>query len=155
MKTFIQRLAENRRGSALTEFALISPILLLFAVGGVDYGLIVNEKTVLENAARAGAQYALSGTVNETQIQAAVAKAGQFNADGYTVSVSYDCKCPDGTAIACTGQVCTAANADEYGDMDRRRYVTINVGETYTPLFSYPWLPSPYVLQGSADVRLY
>jgi TadE-like protein len=46
------------RGQALTEFALVFPILLLFLFGIIVWGLGVFYQAQLQNAAREGARYA-------------------------------------------------------------------------------------------------
>jgi hypothetical protein len=48
----------KRRGQALTEFALVFPILLLFLFGTIILGLGVFYQQQIQNAAREGARYA-------------------------------------------------------------------------------------------------
>jgi len=55
-----RRSAHGReRGAAALEFALVLPLLLLLVLGGIDYGLFINDSMVVRdaarNAARAGA----------------------------------------------------------------------------------------------------
>lgn len=49
----------RERGAAALEFALVLPLLLLLILGGIDYGLFINDSMVVRdaarNAARAGA----------------------------------------------------------------------------------------------------
>ena len=57
MRTRIQTI--EQRGAVLLEFAVVLPILLIFFVGVVDFGLILREYQVLQNAAREGARLSM------------------------------------------------------------------------------------------------
>jgi len=48
----------KRRGSALVEFALVAPILVVLILLMVQYGLIMNRMLTLSHAAREAARYA-------------------------------------------------------------------------------------------------
>ncbi len=50
---------ENERGAVLVEMALVVPILLVLFVGTVDYGLVLREYQVLQNAAKEGARLSI------------------------------------------------------------------------------------------------
>jgi Flp pilus assembly protein TadG len=50
----------NQRGAQLLEFALVLPLLLVLAVGVVDFGRAWNIRQILNNAAREGARLAAS-----------------------------------------------------------------------------------------------
>ena len=47
---------QRQRGSAVVEFALILPILLLLLVGTIDASLALYDKAVITNASREGAR---------------------------------------------------------------------------------------------------
>src|SRR5262249_51830473 len=49
--------ANKQRGVALVEMAMILPFLAMMFVGVVDFGLILREHQILQNAAREGARY--------------------------------------------------------------------------------------------------
>src|ERR1700742_126700 len=48
--------ALHRAGTAATEFAIVLPMLMLFALGGADFGRIAFYSETVSNAARAGAE---------------------------------------------------------------------------------------------------
>jgi Flp pilus assembly protein TadG len=48
-----------QRGAVVVEMALVLPILLFLFVGVVDYGLILREYQILQNAAREGARLSI------------------------------------------------------------------------------------------------
>lgn len=57
--SILRRLA-NRRGSAMVEFALVAPLLILILVGIMVMGVVINSKIVVAGAAReAGRTWAI------------------------------------------------------------------------------------------------
>jgi Flp pilus assembly protein TadG len=89
----------SRGGPAATEFAIVLPMLMLFALGGADFGRIAFYSDVVSNAARVGAE--IGGTRRftadtraawETKIQQAITEEMQhvphFNANRLTSSIS-------------------------------------------------------------------
>ena len=56
----------SEKGVSLLEFALVAPMLLLFAFGVVDLGLVIAQSIVVTQAAEAGAAYGtLAGNQND------------------------------------------------------------------------------------------
>ena len=47
----------NERGAAMVEMAIVLPLLAVMFVGIVDFGLILREHQILQNAAREGARF--------------------------------------------------------------------------------------------------
>src|SRR5215475_2678139 len=89
----------SRRGTAATEFAIVLPMLMLFALGGADFGRIAFYSDVVSNAARVGAE--VGGTRRftadtraawETKIQTAITEEMQhlpkFDAGRLTSTIS-------------------------------------------------------------------
>ncbi len=54
------RLRRDKRGMAALETAAVAPFLLLIIVACVDFGRALSQRIELTNAARAGAQYAVT-----------------------------------------------------------------------------------------------
>lgn len=54
------RLRRDKRGVAALETAAVAPFLLLIIVACVDFGRALSQRIELTNAARAGAQYAVT-----------------------------------------------------------------------------------------------
>lgn len=48
----LRRLLRRRRGSAMVEFALVAPLLILILVGIMVMGVVINAKIVVAGAAR-------------------------------------------------------------------------------------------------------
>jgi len=61
MRNLLRWLAGCRRGSAMAEFALVAPLLVLILVGIPVLGLVINAKLVVAGAAReAGRAWAIT-----------------------------------------------------------------------------------------------
>jgi len=77
----------GERGSAIVEFALVLPILLVVTLALVQVGLIVRDQLLVVQAARAGAREA-AVQADETAIRQAALDAGPgLNGDRLDVSV--------------------------------------------------------------------
>ena len=55
-KTWVNR--ANRRGAAVVEFAVVSPLLFLLVMGAIDVGQFVNVSQTVSDASREGARLA-------------------------------------------------------------------------------------------------
>jgi len=131
----VGRTTRDRRGVAAVEFALFAPVLLVLTAGVIDFSLYVGTRIELEQALRAGAQYALKDFKDSTTISAAVTPATDLS----SVSVSYDpatdsyCECPDGTTNACPGNASySACSTGERPGL----FVTLSGSTTFDPMFA-------------------
>jgi Flp pilus assembly protein TadG len=115
------------RGAAAVEFALVVPILITLIFGAIEFGLYVQARTVLENAAREGVRVAsLTANGNSTadaQIQAA-AKGAIVGVAG-TPTVTATCATP-------TGVSCTIGAANNGGNV-----ATVKVVLNYTGITGF------------------
>jgi Flp pilus assembly protein TadG len=75
MRAWLGALARSAAAVAAIEMALIAPVLVFLAVGMVDFGLGFYTKMMVDNAADAGAAYALRNAPSY-----AAASASTFNA---------------------------------------------------------------------------
>ncbi|MEA2645162.1 MAG: TadE-like protein [Chloroflexota bacterium] len=57
---------ENRRGQALTEFALLAPVLLGFLALTLQGGIVISDQVNLEHYAYEGAQWAVANRTAAT-----------------------------------------------------------------------------------------
>lgn len=55
---------KTESGQSLVEFALVIPVLLLFIMGILEFGWLLNAKITLTGGAREGARAAVVSTVN-------------------------------------------------------------------------------------------
>lgn len=80
--------ANARRGAAVTEFALIAPLLVLITMGAIDVGHSINVSQVINDASREGARHASRDTVTTaTEVETFVR---QFVADAFPYLTSED-----------------------------------------------------------------
>src|SRR2546426_4594684 len=64
----------EERGSAVVEFALVLPLVLVMSLAIVQIGLLVKDQILVEEAARAGAREA-AVTADDERVRQAVASA--------------------------------------------------------------------------------
>jgi len=122
------------RGQSLVEFALVLPVLLLLALGTIDYGRVYFDYISVTNAARNGAVYASTGpdaaADTESIRSAVIEELGEDKADDATVQ--------------------TATGPDAAGN----QYATVTVQYTFRTMISWPGLPSSVHLERSVQMRV-
>lgn len=137
----------SRRGSAMIEFALVTPLLLLLLSGVLDYSNALRTAISVSDAARTGAQYGSLSSVNslDTTGMQNAARNSAPNVTGMTATAVRSCKCPDGTSVVCTGTCAT-------GSM--RVYVSVTTHATVLNWFQYTGLPYTGAVTGKAVMRV-
>jgi TadE-like protein len=137
-----------QRGSSLIELACFVTVMfvpLLFL--SVDFGRAYYMNIEVTNAARAGAQYAVSDpSATLVNIQNA-AKADGPDVSGMTAVAVTGCMCSDGSSPQTP---CSTTTPPTCLGTRLISYVQVNTQVTYTPIFPYPWLPSTILLKGQA-----
>jgi Flp pilus assembly protein TadG len=140
-------------GAAATEFALLAPMLMIMAVGLVDFGLAIRAKSDIEGAARAGLQKGFGNMWDKDAISAAVKNAFTTDTatqDSLTIDATPSCYC-DGTLTA-SGNTCTKTTTCGGGAIVEY-YLTVNVTQTHKMLLNYYVFPSQLTLSSSATAR--
>jgi Flp pilus assembly protein TadG len=144
---------QTESGQSLIELALCMPLFLVILLGSVEMANIAWDAIQVNNAARAGAQYASQSTINAaTGNLANIQQAVENDAPTITfssITSSQPCVCVDAsgstTAFACTQAACVSPNVI----MD---FVQVNAQATVKPVFHYPGLPASYILKGQATM---
>jgi len=135
-------------GAALIEFAISATVLLLLLVGVIDLARLLRAAYAVASAARAGIQYGMYSQANQMDIsgmQFAATGSADSAVKGLKATATYFCECP-GTA----GQVsCTSTCQGGVWIYDQ-----VATSYTFTPLFRWPILPSTYVLNHKATMRV-
>lgn len=145
-----------RRGVITVEAAFVATILGALLLGVIDFGLAYKRHATLENAVRAGTQYALvrrpqQGDVDP--IRDAVYKTAPFaeGTPGTGLEVEFYCECPDGTSSQCSAAggvpLCS-------GGVERYAFLRVRLSEDYTLLFAYPGVGGSVDLAAEGSVRL-
>lgn len=150
MRRHLSRLVGCRRATAALEFGIIAPLLLLLLSATVDIGGAMHQTIRIENAARAGAQFAMSFPDDTTGISNVTTAAfGGAPAD-ITVDVGpLICACPGGSvvAVSCTGTPCGGGAAAGV-------YRTVTVTTPYAAIVGIGAFVVPNTLTGEAVVRV-
>ncbi len=132
-RNWFAALRRDRRGTAVMELALVAPIFATMLIGMVDIGRGYSMKLQLEQAAQRSIEKVMNGQADRStalalQIEAALV-AGVLPTDvvvdfwlecNDTRQGSYDTVCPSGQVF--------------------RRYLTVQISKTFTPMFSAKWL---------------
>jgi Flp pilus assembly protein TadG len=81
-------------GAALVEFTIFAPMLVIMSIYTMDFGLVFYKKLELQNAAQAGAQWAIANRVyNSSSIQIAAQNATKLPAGNFNVTSGQFCGC--------------------------------------------------------------
>jgi Flp pilus assembly protein TadG len=142
----LTRLLRCRKGVSAVEFALSLPFMMVALIGLAEFGLGVNEKMRLLNAARAGVQYAYSNSTDTAGIASAASQGASLDQGNITVAVVPSWGCADGGSVPQDGTC---------GDGSQKRgYVTVTITETWTPTFQFPGFPASLPLTATATLRV-
>lgn len=149
MKTLMRSFGRDESGIAATEFALISPFLILLTVGMIDFGMYINENMKVENLARSAAEYVVKGG-DEANITADVIGASNLlteeELEDTTTQSEMTCECSDGSTVACNTECADGGY--------RRRYFSYSIERAYSPIFPYPGIPETFPLRGHARMQI-
>jgi Flp pilus assembly protein TadG len=137
------------RASAAMEFAVGVPLLAALLVPLIDMGMGFYQTMQVQDAAQAGAQYALAHGWNSAAIQNAVLGATTLSSISAAPPPTQSCGCPAGMSItpAPCGSTCTDGQPVSI-------YVTASAQSVYTPLVPYPALGSVVTLSAQATARI-
>ena len=147
------RSRSGERGATLVEIAALIPFLTLLLLGIVEVGRYAYFSILVENAARAGAQYGMqNGQTAEDAggIQTAALADADTTIGTLKVSSSYACECWNGasyTATSCSGPPsCGTAHAVDL--------VTVSITGTVHSLFNYYLLPTSFTTTATTTMRV-
>ena len=113
------RLGRDQRGQSIVELALLLPVLLVIAMGVVDFGRAMYAYVAVSNAAQAGAEYA--------------SRNPAYNASAITNAVLYEA----GTFLQSQSDKVVAVASEENGD--RVKVVQVTVSYSFTPITPFPF----------------
>jgi len=140
-------LARCRKGASAIELALLSPLFLLLLVGVFDFGMAIIGKMQLNNAATAGAQYAILDDRDADGLQQAVVSATSLGGD-FSVATARVCECLDGRVVTCS-------NPDSCGiGVRRRQFIEVAVTRLFAMVLDYPGLANPLPLTGRSRIQI-
>jgi Flp pilus assembly protein TadG len=124
MMKLLKRL-RNSRGQSLVELAVLTPVLLLLLLGGIDFGRVYFAHVSVTNAARNGADYAGRGPTSAADL------------DGIREAALWETNELLGTSDT-NPSVASQAGTDAQG----AHYTDVTVSYQFSTLIPWPGLPS-------------
>jgi hypothetical protein len=128
---------------------MLAPILVVMGVCTVDLGAGIYRKMQVQNAAQAGAQYAVAHGFSASSISAAVTNATTLSGVSANPAPSQACGCP--TTSGVTSATCNTTCPD--GSVTGT-YVTVGSQATYNTILAYPLIPNSFAFAAQAMVRI-
>ena len=146
----LARLRTSEHGGALAELAVVLPLLILIAVGVMDYGRVFFTSIAVSNAARAGAEWGaqrLGVNSDKYAEMAAFAQLEGAEAGTITISANRVCRCGTTVVTCSTGADCGGG----YGAA--MQFVEVTATKSVTLLLRYPGLPTSVNISRTAIFR--
>jgi len=140
---------DGSRGVAAIEFAVIVPTLVLMMICTVDLGMGIYRKMQVQNAAQAGAAYAMFHGFAADSISTAVTSATSFSGIAASPAPSQSCGCASNTGV--TSATCSSTCS---GGSVTGTYVTVSAQGTYNTILPYPMIPNSFTLAAQSTVRI-
>ena len=149
---------DGTEGAALVEFTIFAPLLVVMSIYTMDFGLYFFNNLEIQNAAQAGAQWAIANrNYNSSDIATAAKNATNFTA--VTVNSSQFCGCsrdssgnPVVTPI--TPSACIPdSTCNTTGLVGTYVTVSATPRTAYQSFAPYGLVPSTYNLTGTSTVR--
>jgi Flp pilus assembly protein TadG len=128
----LRRIFEDESGQALVEFAIVLPLLLLILFGIFDFGRIILDSFIINEAARDAARYASAGASDSAVVQV----------------VNQDCALLDTSKLGVT--IVPAAAARVSGGTVT---VTVTYPVSFDPFLSF-LTSGPFNLTGQTTMRV-
>lgn len=149
LRRFLSGDINGIRGTSAIEFAMIAPAMILMSICTIDLGIGFYRYMQVESAAGAGARYAALHGFSADTIAAAITNATSYSGISASPDPNQFCGCPStsGVAVATCGSTCTGGAA-------AGTYVNASAQTVYTPIMSYPLLPSSFTLSAQSTMRI-
>lgn len=164
-----RRKAGAQRGQSLLEVALLTPLLLLLALGVIEFGRYAYIAILVGNAAHAGASYGAEGLAQSADtvgIQQTADNDFQNNGQSVsnlTVTSSTTCGCDSSGTISQQTSLCSTQSNPSIsttiascttGGGHWVVMVSVDASGTFTSLFSYPGIPPSLTIDRTATIRV-
>jgi len=118
-------------------------------VCSIDLGFGFYRTMQVQNAAQAGAEYAVTHGFDPIAIATAISSATTFSSIQASPQPTRFCGC------AASGGITTATCDSPCSDgLQAGTYITVSTQASYTTLLSYPWLPGTYTFASQSTVRV-
>ncbi len=144
----LRHAARDTRGAAAIEFGVLVPILALMVIAIADIGFGVYRKMQVEDAAQAGAEWAIRNGFDTNGISNAVTSATSASIVVSPSPVQF-CGCATGSSVSTVscGTLCS-------GGTKAGTYAMVSAQLTYSTTLNYGAVPSTYTFVAQSTVRL-
>ncbi|MCI4645464.1 MAG: pilus assembly protein [Hyphomonadaceae bacterium] len=89
------KIARNEEGVAAIEFAFLSSVMAFILLGITDVGMVVMQRSDMENSVKAGVNYFMVGGRDPVEAKAVMESAWAYRPEGTEIFVSNICFCGD------------------------------------------------------------
>ncbi len=139
----------DRRGAAAIEFGVVLPLLAMLVISAADVGLGVYRKMQVEDAAQAGAEYAIKHGFDANAISTAVLAATNASTISSSPAPVQFCGCANASGVSATtcGGVCPSG-------APAGTYTTVSAQGSYSTILNYVVVPDSYTFTAQSTVRL-
>ena len=143
-------LRDSEAGNAMVELAVVMPILILIAIGVMDYGRVYFTSIAVANAARAGAEWGaqnLGAFATDAAGIQAFAQADGNEVAPITITSARVCRC--GSTVVTCGT--TSDCGGGYGPA--MEFVEVTASKSVALLIKWPGLPTSITVSRTAVWR--
>lgn len=138
------RFVRSEEGIVGVELAAVAAALSIVLLGMIEVTSALHQNVQLQQAARAGAEFAIKYPSDTAGIEQAVVGATGNSSAGLTVTVTQFCECPDGTSVSCT-DTCSGVSPDTF--------MRVDLAQPASQMLSATGLMSGTTLHASATMR--
>ncbi|MGH7947714.1 MAG: TadE/TadG family type IV pilus assembly protein [Candidatus Binataceae bacterium] len=132
---------------AAIEFGVVGSVLILLMVMATDLGLVMQHRSQMEGAVRAGLQKALDQSATLAAVEDYTLNSSDLpTSPAADATAEKQCGCPDGTEVSCTTGNC--------GAVAMREYVALTLEQDHNWLLGFPGLPNPTTLSITRTLRV-
>ncbi len=142
-------LRSSLAGSAAIEFGIVAPVLVILFVAVAEVGYTAYQAMQVQNAAEAGALYAIKNGWDSAKIGAAIVNATNLPSIAATPAPAQFCGCAGNTGVLVTSCTSTCESGDPPG-----QYIQIDAALTRQSIIPGSGLPLPTALSARSIVRL-
>jgi Flp pilus assembly protein TadG len=151
-------------GSALVEFTIFAPLMVVMGIYMMDFGLLIWHKMQVQHAAQAGAEYAISHSGYNSASIALVVTNTIPSTRTFTITASpapsQFCGCPSNTGVTSTGVTNGDCHTSSCAGAAAGNYVTVSATAAYNSFAPWgntlwgPVIAGSYNLTAQATVRV-
>jgi Flp pilus assembly protein TadG len=149
LRNLLRAMSDDRRGVAAIEFAVMAPTLVMMTICTLDLGMGIYRNMQVQNAAQAGAQYAMVHDFDANVISSVVSNATGLSSISASPPPMQYCGCATSIGVAniACGLTCPAGAV--YGN-----YVQVSAQGTYKTILPYPMIANDFTLTAQSNVRV-